>query len=176
MPDASNAAPPISRMARIERTVIGIIGALGLAAAMLQIVGRYIGLTSDSGSAEEVVVYLLVWAAFIASGTLARENAHVRPDVVLRLLPPRLRWVLEIFNCVIASGLCLLLAWYGAQIALDAWSLDERSTSGLAFPMWIYDAFLPTSGVLMLVGFVIRASRLCRGGPAAAIADERQLH
>ena len=54
--------------------------------------------------AEEVIVYIAVWAVMIVASDLVRTNGHVRPDLVLRLLRPQAqRWV-EVFNCLVALG------------------------------------------------------------------------
>jgi C4-dicarboxylate transporter DctQ subunit len=37
--------------------------------------------------------------------------------------------------------------------------LDQRSSSDLQFPIWIYYAALPTGGLLMLIRYVIRLLR-----------------
>jgi C4-dicarboxylate transporter DctQ subunit len=37
--------------------------------------------------------------------------------------------------------------------------LDERSSTGLEFPMWIYYAALPTGGGLMAVRYIMRLIR-----------------
>ena len=53
---------------------------------------------------------------------------------------------MEIFNCVVALVFCGGLVWFGWQIVNTALLLDERSSTGLEFPMWIYYASLPIGG------------------------------
>ena len=122
-------------------------------------VGRYIVPKYASGWSDEVTVYLAVWGIFIASSQLVRSDGHVRPDLVLRLLPPQVQRYVETFNCVVALGFCLGLTWYGVHIMVDAWNLDERSETVLAFPMWLYYAAMPTGGALMSLRYVIRLYR-----------------
>jgi C4-dicarboxylate transporter, DctQ subunit len=75
---------------------------------------------------------------------------------VLRLLSPdQQRW-LEIFNCVVGLVFVLGLFWYGLQVVDTALLLDERSSSDLQFPTWLYYAALPAGGALMAVRYVIR--------------------
>ena len=144
---------------RLERVVVGILGALALLAGLTQVLGRYIAPQYAITGAEEVIVYLLIWAVMITASQLVRNDGHVRPDLVLRLLKPQVqRWV-EAFNCVIAIGFCGMLVWYGWDIVALAQMLDQRSPTDLQFPMWIYDAALPTGGVLMGVRFLHRLIR-----------------
>ncbi len=72
--------------------------------------------------------------------------------------PAAQRW-LEAFNCVVALIFCGGMIWYGWQIVDTSLLLDERSSSGLQFPMWIYYASLPAGGVLMAVRYLIRLYR-----------------
>ena len=68
------------------------------------------------------------------------------------------RW-LEAFNCIVALIFCAGMIWYGWQIVDTSLLLDERSSSGLQFPMWIYYSALPAGGVLMAVRYLIRLFR-----------------
>ena len=92
----------------------------------------------------------------IVSSQLVRTDGHVRPDLVLRVLPARRqRWV-EIFNCLVAIVFCAGMVWYGWEVVDTALLLDQRSSSDLQFPMWIYYLALPVGGGLMLIRYVIR--------------------
>jgi C4-dicarboxylate transporter DctQ subunit len=144
---------------RVEQTLVGILGALTLVVGMVQVVGRYLDPEHAISWAEEVIVYLAVWAVMIISSQLVRTDGHVRPDLVLRVLPPQAqRWV-EVFNCLVALTFCGGMVWYGWQIVDTSMLLDERSSTGLEFPMWIYYASLPTGGALMFIRYVMRLVR-----------------
>jgi C4-dicarboxylate transporter DctQ subunit len=143
----------------VERIVVGALGAVALGIAVVQVFGRYITPAHSITWGEEVIVYIAVWAVMIAGSQLARTDGHVRPDLVLRLLPPGAqRWV-EMFNCLVAIGFTFGMVWYGWQVVDTAQMLDQRSSSDLQFPLWIYYAALPTGGLLMLIRFVIRLLR-----------------
>lgn len=144
---------------RIERLLTGALGLAALAIGTWAVIGRYVDQQIAFTNGEEVVVYLTVWAVFLASSQLVRTDGHVRPDIVLRLLPPRLQRWMEAFNCCIALLFCGGLAWYGLQIALTSYGLDERSETGLQFQMWIYYAALPVGGGLMTLRYVRRLYR-----------------
>jgi len=144
---------------RIEETLVGLLGLIALAIGLWQVVGRYFDPARAISYAEEVIVYLVIWAIMIVSSQLVRRDGHVRPDLVLRLLPPRvLRWV-EIFNCLAAIVFCAALVWYGWQIVDTALLIDEHSSTDLQFPMWIYYLALPVGSALMVVRYAIRLVR-----------------
>ncbi|HET6237079.1 MAG TPA: TRAP transporter small permease [Acetobacteraceae bacterium] len=159
-PDARGTLARIDRLwNRIERTLVGVLGAAALLIAVVQVFGRYIDPAGAITWAEEVIVYIAVWAVMIAASQLVRRDGHVRPDLVLRLLRPGAqRWV-EMFNCVVAIAFTFGMVWYGWQVVNTALLLDQRSSSDLQFPIWIYYAALPIGGLLMLTRYAIRLLR-----------------
>ncbi len=150
---------PLSLWSRIERAAVGLLGLAALVAGSVQVLGRYLAPAHAISWAEEVIVYLLVWAVMIVASDLARSDGHVRPDVVLRLLPPGGQRWLEIANSLAAIIFCGGLIYYGWQIVATAWMLDERSSTDLQFPMWIYYLALPSGGALMMLRYLARLYR-----------------
>ena len=141
---------------RVERAIVGILGLAALACAVWQVLSRYLFPQQSIGYAEEVIVYLLIWAVMIVSSQLVRTDSHVRPDLVRNVVPHGMvRW-LEMFNGMAAVVFCGASTWYGWQIVASAAAIDERSASDLRFPMWIYYAALPAGGVLMTIRYAIR--------------------
>ena len=145
---------------RAEQLIAGLLGLTTLALALWQVVSRYMFPGQAISFAEEVIVYLMIWAIMIVSSQLVRTDGHVRPDLVLNLAPLRIKRWLEIFNSCAAIIFCVALIWYGWQVLEIAWRIDERSASDLRFPMWLYYAALPAGGVLMLLRYVIRLAML----------------
>jgi C4-dicarboxylate transporter, DctQ subunit len=144
---------------RVERTLVGLLGAVALAIAVVQVFGRYIDPANAITWAEEVIVYIMVWAIMIIASQLVRTDGQVRPDLVLRMLPPGVqRWV-EMFNCLVAIAFTFGMVWYGWDVVSTAVLLDQRSSSDLQFPIWIYYTALPVGGGLMLVRYLIRLVR-----------------
>ncbi len=138
---------------------MGVLGLIALGVGLAQVLGRYVYPSAGSGWGDEVMVYVLIWAVMIVSSELVRTDGHVRPDLVLRLMGPQTQRVMECFNCIVAIGFAAGLAWYGWQIVDTAMLLDERSFTGLEFPMWIYDLSLPAGSVLLALRYAIRLWR-----------------
>jgi C4-dicarboxylate transporter DctQ subunit len=141
---------------RAEQAIVGILGLAALACAVWQVLSRYFFPQQSIGYAEEVIVYLLIWATMIVSSQLVRTDSHVRPDVLRNIVPPAMARWLELFNCTAAIVFCGALTWYGWQIVATAQAIDEHSASDLRFPMWIYYAALPAGGALMSLRYAIR--------------------
>jgi C4-dicarboxylate transporter, DctQ subunit len=145
---------------RVEQTISGLLGLAALALALWQVVSRYFSPQHAISFAEEVIVYLMIWAIMIVSSQLVRTDSHVRPDLVLNAVPERVKRWLEVFNSLAAIVFCVAVTWYGWQVTSVAWLIDERSASDLRFPMWLYYASLPAGGVLMSIRYVIRLAAL----------------
>jgi C4-dicarboxylate transporter DctQ subunit len=144
----------------IEGWLIAVCGLAGLSLAVYQMVTRYAFPAAFVDWAEETVVYLVVWGMWLAASGLVAENRHVRADLVVRLLPPRAQYGIEVLNTMVCLAFCGVVAWVGIDIATLAWELDERSTSSLRMPMWIYFACVPTGTALMTLRYLIRLWRL----------------
>jgi C4-dicarboxylate transporter DctQ subunit len=145
---------------RAERTLVGVLGLAALAFALWQAVSRYFFPQQSISYAEEIIVYLLIWAVMLVSSQLVRTDSHVRPDLVLNLVPARVARWMEIFNCLAAMLFCGAVAWYGREVVDTALLIDEHSASDLRFPMWVYYASLPAGGLLMLIRYAIRLTGL----------------
>src|SRR5882672_7206009 len=91
---------------RAEQTLVGLLGLAALAFALWQVVSRYFFPQGSISYAEEVIVYLVIWAIMIVSSQLVRTDSHVRPDLVLNVVPARVARWMEIFNCVAAMVFC----------------------------------------------------------------------
>jgi C4-dicarboxylate transporter DctQ subunit len=153
------AARPNTIWDTIERTIVGLLGLLAMLVGLVQVLGRYFFPQFAISWAEEVIVYLVVWGVMIISSQLVRTDGHVRPDLVLRLVPPAGQRWLEAFNCIVALAFCGGMIWYGWEIVDTSLLLDERSSSGLQFPMYIYYLSLPVGGGLMGLRYMIRLYR-----------------
>jgi C4-dicarboxylate transporter, DctQ subunit len=142
-----------------EQILAGVLGLVGLGFGLWQVLGRYLFPRQAISYAEEVIVYLIIWAVMLISSDLVGRDGHVRSDLVLRLIPrPALRWI-EVVNCVVALVFCGGLVWYGWQIVDTALLLDERSSTDLQFPKWIYYLSLPVGSALMFVRYLFRLVR-----------------
>lgn len=162
---------------RAEQTLAGLLGLFALALALWQVVSRYFAPRHAISFAEEVIVYLMVWAIMIVSSQLVRTDGHVRPDLVLNIAPPSVKRWLELFNSAAAIVFCVAIIWYGWQVVATAWMIDERSASDLRFPMWVYYAALPVGGLLMLARYLIRFAGLAgRGAWRAMIPQHPGSH
>ena len=161
---------------RPEQTLVGLLGLCAMGVGMWQILGRYFDSSLSSGWGDEVIIYLLIWSIMIVSSQLVRQDGHVRPDLVLRVLPPQGQRWMEVLNCLAAILFLGGMVWYGWQIVETGWMLDERSPTELSFPMYLYYLALPVGSALMVVRYIIRLVRYVVAFDPATMTIGHSLH
>jgi len=144
---------------RIEDLLVGGLAVVALLLCSYNVIVRYFHPVWTLELIDEVQVYVIVWAVFLALGAVTVADRHVKADLFVSMFPPRLRRALEIFVDALGLAFALLLVWYGAIAAWQAWSFGDVSTTSLRFPLWIYISALPAGGVALALGYVVRLRR-----------------
>src|ERR1700740_684415 len=155
----------------VERAVAGLLGftrsgsAICLMASVLinfaNIIGRYFFSVSIPW-AEEIMLFLMVGCVFTGCCAVAWEGRQIRMDVVVVILPPRLR---EFIN--VLSELVMIAA--GAAVTIFAWpvitqlaAFDQRSQAA-NFPLYIPQAMVPIGyslmGLMVAMRLLVRSQR-----------------
>src|SRR5712692_2793655 len=68
-----------------------------------------------SNELSEDSLYLIT---LLAAPALLRHGQHIRIDIVLRLLPGRIGWLLEWVGDGLGFVCCLYFVWYGVRVAV----------------------------------------------------------
>ena len=116
--------------------------------------------------ANEVSEYALYLITLLAAPWLLRRGQHVRLDLVLVLVPPRVAWAMELVADAIGFLVCLVLLRYGVAVTLDSWRTGSITIKNLVFPEWWLLAPLPAVFLLLAIEFVFRFHRLLTGEKA----------
>ena len=154
---------PASLWTRIESVAVGSLAMVALVLCSYNVVVRYVYPPLTLELSDEVQVYLIVWAVFLALGAVTLADRHVKADLFVNMFPPAVRKWLEVFSDLLGLSFALLLVAYGGAIAWQAWSYGDLSTTTLRFPLWIYISALPVGALVMAVSYVVRIVRLRRG-------------
>ena len=156
---------------RIMGLLNGLVATLQVLTAVLLIIavalnfanimGRYM-FNAPIASAEEVMLFLLVAVVFLGNGLVSWEGRQIRMDVVLHVLPPAVRRLLEVFadlTMMVVSVVLIVFAWPVIDMLYD---FDQRSPAA-SVPLFIPQALIPIGLGLMAL---LTAARLIRGGIA----------
>lgn len=110
-----------------------------------------------SNEVSELMLYLITMCV---APWLLRRGQHIRVDIVLQALPPRLAWTLEWVGDAIGLACCLFIAWYGTVAAWASWRDGALNIKTLVTPEWWSLAPLPFVFVLLSIEMVFRMRRL----------------
>jgi len=140
---------PLSGAALIlDRVLEAICVTLMLAAvsiACLQVTLRY-GFNAGLPWPEEVATWLFGWVVFLGMACATGRKAHIAIDVLLRLLKPRPRAGLELFNEAVMAATSIMLVVHG-------WDYTSRVISAspaLQWPLKYFFLAVPVGGALNL--------------------------
>ena len=146
------------RGARALVAVLRVVAGLLLIASVLlnfaNVVGRYF-LSDSIYWAEEAMLFLMVGCVFLGNGVVGWSGRQIRMDVIVNMMPIRLREALNLFSelvLVVTSTLVVLFAW---PVLRDLWEFDQRSQSA-EVPLVYPQAAIPIGLSLMVLLVVIR--------------------
>lgn len=160
-------APPRSLWTRFEEALVGGLALLALLVCSYNVFVRYFLPRYAVEAAEEVQVYLVIWAVFLALGLVTAADRHVRADLFVAMFASGFRRAVGLFGELLGLGFALLLLFTGAYITWETWSYGDVSTTSLRFPLWIYGAALPVGALLMAVAYIKRCVSLLKAKGSA---------
>ncbi|MFZ0423178.1 MAG: TRAP transporter small permease [Xanthobacteraceae bacterium] len=137
----------------ITRTAAAVCLIASVAINFANIIGRYFFSISIPW-AEEIMLFLMVGCVFTGCCAVAWEGRQIRMDVVLMMLPDKLRECIHVFSELVmlaAAGAVTVFAW---PVITQLAAFDERSQAA-NFPLYIPQAMIPIGYTLMglLVAF-----------------------
>jgi len=110
--------------------------------------------------ANEVTEYALYIITLLTAPWLLRRGQHVRIDIALVTVPPRMAWTMEAMADIVGLAASLVLIWYGAIMTVQSARLGSLTIKNLVFPEWWLLAPLPICFALVAFEFVFRFGRL----------------
>ena len=110
--------------------------------------------------ANEITEYALYLITLFTAPWLLRRGQHVRIDMFLVIVPPRLAWAMEAAADIIGLAASLVLVWYGTIMTAQSARLGSITIKNLVFPEWWLLAPLPICFCLLALEFVMRFHRL----------------
>jgi len=146
---------------------LAVVASLLLLAMMLVICGdvftrtvRVPGLPTGIAWSNEVSELMLYLITLLAAPWLLRAGRHIRVDILLRVLPPRVAYACEWLADVLGFACCLWMLWYGSAAAARSHASGSLSIKTLVMPEWWFLVPLPVCFALLAIEFVFRMRRL----------------
>ena len=132
--------------------------------AMVALVTADIVLRNTIGTgfawSNEVTEYALYIITLLTAPWLLRRGQHVRIDMLLVIVPPRVAWACEAAADLLGLAASLILVWYGAIMTVQSARLGSITIKNLVFPEWWLLWPLPACFALLALEFMFRFHRL----------------
>jgi C4-dicarboxylate transporter DctQ subunit len=146
------------KLLRLVRALVAVIGALSgvllvasVALNFANVVGRYF-FNASIPWAEEAMLFLMVGCVFLGNGVVAWSGRQIRMDVVVRMLPPKVREALDLFSELVFLITAVTIVIFAWPVIRDLAEFDQRSQAA-DFPLAIPQAMVPIG--LSIMAFLV---------------------
>ena len=112
-----------------------------------------------SNEISELFLYLITMCV---APWLLRQGQHIRVDILLQSMPPRLAWCCEWLGDLIGLACCCVMAWNGTRAAWSSYLSGAVNIKTLVTPEWWGLAPLPAVFLLLAAEMIFRMVRLQR--------------
>jgi TRAP-type C4-dicarboxylate transport system permease small subunit len=148
----------------LTRAAAGIFLIASVALNFVNIVGRYFFSVSIPW-AEEIMLFLMVGCVFTGCCAVAWEGRQIRMDVVLMMMPPKLREFFNVLSQLVLIATAIAVAVFAWPVIAQLAAFDERSQAAY-FPLVIPQAMIPIGYTLMALLVAVRLFVHWQGRPA----------
>lgn len=125
---------------------------------------------------DDVVSWMTAAAAFLAMAHTFRRGDFVRMTLVIELLPPAARRMVELL--AIAAGLVMTgyAAYWVVVSVYESWRYQEMTTGLLVVPLWIPQIAFAVGAVLLFVALLDELLSVLRGAQPSYVAAVEERH
>jgi TRAP-type C4-dicarboxylate transport system permease small subunit len=120
----------------------------------VNIIGRYVFSVSIPW-AEEIMLFLMVGCVFTGCCAVAWQGRHIRMDVLLLALPPKLRAFFDLLSDLVLIAAAITVTAFAYPVITQLAAFDERSEAA-DFPLVIPQSMIPIGYSLMALLVAIR--------------------
>lgn len=146
----------------ITRTSAAIFLIASVGINFVNIIGRYFFSVSIPW-AEEIMLFLMVGCVFTGCCAVAWEGRQIRMDVVVVMLPPKLRELVNILSELVMIAAAAAVTVFAWPVVTQLAAFDQRSQAA-NFPLFIPQAMVPIGYSLMGLMVAIRLLTQSRRG------------
>lgn len=99
--------------------------------------------------------WMLLVMFMMAIPECTRQNGHIRMELIVANLSPRLQSGLDVVYVLCGMGVFILLAWHSWKEFLYNYNLN-RVTEYLQLPLWLHHLIIVAVCVLLIVYYALR--------------------
>jgi TRAP-type C4-dicarboxylate transport system permease small subunit len=110
----------------------------------------------------EITEYILLWIPFLGAAWLLKQDGHVKVDILLSRLNPRIQALLSTITAIIGLIICLVLVWYGVKVTWNYFIEGRYVYSPLSIPTAYVMGIVPLGCLMLIIQFVRRSYNLVK--------------
>jgi TRAP-type C4-dicarboxylate transport system permease small subunit len=118
------------------------------------IIGRYVFSVSIPW-AEEIMLFLMVGCVFTGCCAVAWQGRHIRMDVMISALPPKLHAFFNLLSDLVLVAAAITVTVFAWPVIVNLAAFDERSQAA-NFPLVIPQSMVPIGYGLMALLVAVR--------------------
>jgi len=141
----------IAALHAIVRGLSGVLLICSVAINFANIIGRYFFHSAISW-AEESMLFLMVGCVFLGSGAVTWAGGHIRMDIVVRMMPARMRETLEFLSELAFLATAIVMVVFALPVIRQLAAYDQRSLAA-EIPLAIPQAMVPIG--LLIMAFMV---------------------
>jgi TRAP-type C4-dicarboxylate transport system permease small subunit len=140
----------------IVMVVISAILLLGLTFIVgADITLRYL-FNKPLGWVKEVSEYTLVGLGFLVAAWILKDDGHVKMDLVLNKVPPRVQTMMNIITSIISTIVVFIITWFTMRVIIDFYQTKLVAPTVLEPPKWILLTPILVGSFLLAIQFIRR--------------------
>ena len=142
-----------------ENTALVVLLGTMIGVSVFQIINRQLlGGSFSLSWADELVKIIVLWLAMVGSVAAARDNKHIRIDLITHVLSgPVVAWAKVIVD-LFAAAVCAIIGWNAYRLIREEMSWGDTIFTDV--PLWLLHAIVPLAFLLLSYQFLLRTAKL----------------
>ena len=112
----------------------------------------------------EIAEYILLYMSFLLAAWVLKKDAHVKMDVVVEHLGPRIQLVCNVFSSILGAMVCMVLVWFGTKVTWQLYQSGSLTTTYLEVPKYPLAIVIRFGSLLFMIQFIGRAYGFIKDG------------
>ena len=132
---------------KISAALLGIMTII----AFINVVSRYVFKASLSFT-DEITTKLFILLSLLGAGIATKNSAHLGLSVLTDFISKRNQKYVKFSGNICGAIFSVILVYYGIAMTIHEYKLGFE-TPGMQWPEWIFGAFVPIGGAVLLYRF-----------------------
>ena len=136
----------------LERWALLVFYVMLVATMFIEVVRREV-FSYSSIWGEEIVRYSFIYLAWIGAAAAVKERGHIRIDVIMEYLNPRLKALLYMFGDIVMAAVAVVALYWSYEAVHVSWKFGSVTHGLRVSQVWFLSA-VPIGFLLVIIRLV----------------------